>query len=121
MNLFVERNAASQDVTLTLSVDNPALKSDLIINDISSVFAGKKLSIICTTGTPLFNLSFDSDTISLAQGACIQLTVRDDITELQLYDESPFGDPVATYTLNIDEANYLRKAVSDWVLALISV
>jgi len=122
MNLFVERNPVAHDVTLTLSVDNPAVKTELKLDDISSDFDGQTISIICTSGTPLFQIEHQGEfSILIAQGTCILLHREDNKPKIQLFDESAFGSPIYENNLSEVEMTSLLKAIAAWVSVLTSI
>jgi len=122
MNLFVERNIANRDVTLTLSTDNPGMKCNLRVDELSTAFNGKRLSIISTSGTPLFQIHDDNDDPDfIVQGTCLMLLIEGDKTCTHLFDESSFSDPIFETELSEEETTEMRKTISAWVLELVSI
>jgi hypothetical protein len=115
MNLFIERSATTKDVVATLSVDNPAIKSNVILNAIEASIGEHDLWIEATSGTPLFQVSksFGSEKIIIAQGTCLLLKRDDSESTLQLFDDNPFSEtPIFESKLSAQ----LRSNVDDMLL-----
>lgn len=122
MNLFIEKNAINSDVTLTLSIDTPAIKSDLTIHEHMADLLKRKISIIYVLGRPLFQMEVLGEITDIVfQGSCLTLGLEGGRTKCQLYDDGGFGSAISTIYLSSDETKVLRKTIGDWVYTILAM
>tara|TARA_R110001583_G_scaffold162327_1_gene314474 strand:+ start:1632 stop:1991 length:360 start_codon:yes stop_codon:yes gene_type:complete len=110
MNLFVERNKAAFDVTLTLSVDNITLKENLEFENIWLCKNTVHFEASCKTGMPVFSVIIDDVEW---QGCCTTIRNSSDGSYLlQLFDDSSFGEAIVEQKISEDDLGVIHEYVA---------
>lgn len=119
MNLFIERNKAAFDVTLTLSVDNITLKENFEFGGISLCQGAMSFEVACCNGMPVFSVMIDDYEW---QGCCVTLRKKiDGIYLIQVFDDSSFGEAIVEQIVTKEDVLAISQYSTSIVSKLISI
>lgn len=119
MNIFVERNKAAFDITLTLSVDNITLKENFEFGSISICKEAVPFEVACNNGMPVFSVTVDDYEW---QGCCVTLRKNEDDTYLlQVFDDSSFGDSLVEQEVTSDDVLLITQYSTNIVSKLMFI